>query len=168
MGSDTTFGVRSLLQLHSKIDDLQSQVGTLLRTVHTLSAELNAPSGSSQPPLLSQDGGPGREAFDVPSSKEPAYVGPTSFAFGLDVPGVHLRPGFSREDFRDFEGSANAIKISKEHAYRMIELFDETIGDMYPCVDFEAIRRCASKVFDEPPEIVFRRLYQHAVIGSIR
>ena len=96
----------------------------------------------------------------MPSSKEPAYVGPTSFAFGLDVPGVDLRPAFFREDFRDFERSADAISISKELAYRMIELFEETIGDVYPCVDFNAIRQCASNVFDETPETFHRRLYQ--------
>ena len=151
---------RSLLQLHLKIDDLQSQVGTLVKTIDTLMPDLKAPSGSTQPPRFPQNGGPGPQAFDVHSSNEPAYVGPTSFAFGLDVPGVDLRPAFSRKDFRDGEGSSNAINISKEHAYRMIELFEETIGDMYPCVDFGAIRRCASTVFDEPPEIVYRRLYQ--------
>ena len=96
----------------------------------------------------------------MPSPKEPAYVGPTSFAFGLDVPGVDLRPASSREDFRDLERSVNAIDLSKEHAYRMIELFEETIGDVYPCVDFNAIRQCASNVFDAPPETVYRRLYQ--------
>lgn len=31
---------------------------------------------------------------------------------------------------------------------------------MYPCVDFNAIRQCANNVFDEPPETVYRRLYQ--------
>ena len=126
-----------------------------------MTADLKALSGSSQPPIFLQNGGSGHETFDEPSSKEPAYVGPTSFAFGLDVPGVGLRPAFSRKDFRDCEGSANAISISKEHAYRMIELFEETIGDMYPCIDFGAIRRSASTVFDEPLEIVYRRLYQH-------
>ena len=96
----------------------------------------------------------------MPASKEPAYLGPTSFAFGLDVPGVEFPPAASREDSRDLESRVNAIDLSKEHAYRMIELFEETIGDVYPCVDFNAIRKCASKVFDEPPEIVYRRLYQ--------
>lgn len=42
----------------------------------------------------------------------------------------------------------------------MIELFEETVGDLYPCVDFGAIRQCASNDFDKPPEIVHRRLSQ--------
>ena len=148
------------MQLHTKIDDLQSQVGALVSTVRTLCADRNAPSGSSQSPLLPENGDTRHEPYDVPSSKEPAYIGPTSFAFGLDVPGVDLPPDASREDFQDLERSANAVDISKEHAYRMIELFEETIGDVYPCVDFNAIRQCASNVFDEPPETVNRRLYQ--------
>ena len=96
----------------------------------------------------------------MPFSREPAYLGPTSFAFGLDVPGVDLRPASSREDSRGLERSENAINLSKEYAYRMIELFEGTIGDVYPCVDFNAIRQCASSFFDEPPDVVYRRLYQ--------
>ena len=42
----------------------------------------------------------------------------------------------------------------------MIELFEETVGDVYPSVDFNAIRQCASNVFDETPGTVYRRLYQ--------
>ena len=42
----------------------------------------------------------------------------------------------------------------------MIELFEETVGDVYPCVDFNAIRQCASNIFNEPPETVYRKIYQ--------
>jgi hypothetical protein len=97
---------------------------------------------------------------DAPSLREPAYVGPTSFAFGLDLRGADLHPAFSKKDLWDLESSANPFNLSKEHAFRMIELFEETVGDVYPCVDFDAIRQCASKVFDEPPETVYCRLYQ--------
>ena len=150
--------LRSLQQLHTKLDHLQSQVGTLLRAVHALSADLNPSSGSFQSPLLFKNDGPRHRASDVPVSKEPAYVGPTSFAFGLDARGVDHRQDVSREDLRDLERSANAISLSKESAYRLIELFEET--NEYKCIDFDAIKQCASNVFDERPETVYRRLYQ--------
>ena len=102
--------------------------------------------------------GPRHEVSDATASKEPAYVGPTSFAFGLDVRGVDHRPDVSREDLRDLERSANAISLSKESAHRMIELFEET--NEYTCIDFDAIKQCASNVFRERPETVYRRLYQ--------
>lgn len=150
--------LRSLQQLHNKVDALQSQIGALSRTVDTLSAVLNTRSGSSQSLPLPTNGGVGREASEAPFTKEPAYIGPTSFAFGLDVRGIDPWP--VRRNSRQLDKCTDVVNLSKEHAFQMIELFEGTVGDVYPCVDFAAIRQCASNLFDEQPETVYRRLYQ--------
>ena len=146
-----------MLQLHDKIDSLQSQVGTLLRT---LSADPNTQSVLSQSPLLCENSGSGHVASSTPSSKEPAYIGPTSFAFGLDLRGEHPQPAFLKSDTWNVESSGNPFNLGKEHAYRMIKLFEETVGDVYPCIDFDTVKSCASNLFDKLPETVYNRLFQ--------
>lgn len=102
----------------------------------------------------------------------PSYIGPTSSEFGLNVPGsdevpdtdeagsIDVQqtspPGFhaSLQPFEQLQENAESsrsnplIQLDKSEALRLVDIYEQAIGLMYPLVDLDSIRQFIRDKFD--------------------
>lgn len=143
------------------------QLNTLQREMRNLSARLHqlesgSPAASSKPFTSTQAAGGLNRILNPP--KSPSYVGPTSAEFGLGRPreaqSLENRDGnrpVSEEDEEICLSTAAGSLSSSDHlgtlatddplkilgleeTLRLVQIYEDTVGIMYPCVDLASLR----------------------------
>ncbi|KAJ5626240.1 hypothetical protein N7510_002549 [Penicillium lagena] len=147
----------------TRFEAVDHNLATLQREVRNLSARLlslesTSPGASSRPPAA-----PAASLHRILNPpKSPSYVGPTSAEFGLSRP---HRSHPHEDDPADDEGPDEDIGLSTaiqspapsenedalatgdpldilglEETLRLVRVYEDTVGVMYPCVDLSSVR----------------------------
>lgn len=156
-----------VLRGDSRFDALSRQLETLQREMRTLFARLHqlesgSPAAPSKPFSSTQEAGGLHRILNPPQS--PSYVGPTSAEFGLSRPG-EAHSGKNGNDNRPTGNEDEDVCLSTavetlaspgpsrtldtedplkilgvEETLRLVQIYEDTVGIMYPCVDLASVR----------------------------
>jgi hypothetical protein len=144
--------------MDGELKDLRREMRTLSARLH----ELESTAGAASPSRLStlRPGGSLHRILDAP--KSPTYVGPTSAEFGLSQPrrrssqaGEETVADGHEEELDLSTGAAGPApserrgdtstgdplrSLGTDEALRLVQVYEDTVGVMYPCVDLEGVR----------------------------
>lgn len=151
---------------HARFRAVDRELDTLREEMRTLSARLkeveSANYVASSRPTVSAAPSSLQRILNPP--KSPSYVGPTSAEFGLDHPDDSLLYALDDGDkvhAQSFQGnpaspvaqsSAGSTPTEKsisqhslqdlglEETLRLVQVYEDTVGIMYPCVDLASLR----------------------------
>ncbi|KAJ5749378.1 uncharacterized protein N7511_011074 [Penicillium nucicola] len=147
---------------HSRFQVVDRQLETLREEMRTLSArihELESHSPASLKPSRAPARGGLHRILNAP--KSPTYVGPTSAEFGLNRPRSSSNADEGHEDHECHDGldlstvapspaPSNGgenvtigdplTSLGPDETLRLVQVYEDTVGVMYPCVDLESVR----------------------------
>lgn len=143
-----------IIRLSVRFRTVDHQIDSLQREMRALSArmremESTGPTAhpASTPSHASTSAGLHR-IMNPP--KSPSYVGPTSAEFGL-APRQKASDGSDTGDLNDSvapsPASAELVtgdplrSLGQEEALRLVQVYENTVGLMYPCVDLDSVRK---------------------------
>ncbi|KAJ5692776.1 hypothetical protein N7462_002199 [Penicillium macrosclerotiorum] len=158
----------------TRFDTVHHQIETLRKEVEVLSARLRKVekvTPVSSPKAVTSSAGAGlHRILNAPNS--PSYIGPTSAEFGLSQPYKHLSHESDvetelgvDEDDRDLNQSTAAQSLPParkvgtletddslrhlglEEVLRLLQVYEDTVGIMYPCVDLASVRAYSAEFF---------------------
>jgi hypothetical protein len=172
----TTF-LSKFKEMNAKIEALQEQVNTITAFIRTLppTTSTNFPpriSSSTSPQLTRMTSSRTSPLQAPPETRNPAYIGPTSSAYGIDVaqstlerdgitPGArdHAREDSTSTDVTHYDTADSLHRVEtprrlvaalgKNQVIRLIDVYQETTGTVYPCVDVDGVRNYAVHFFDD-------------------
>lgn len=149
----------------TRFQAVDRQLETLRREMRSLSArlhELESNSSSASPSKLAATLPTGSLHRILDAPKSPTYVGPTSAEFGLGQPqkspsqpeidGTEDGP---EETLGLSTGAASPVaperrvdasagdpleSLGTDEALRLVQVYEDTVGVMYPCVDLDGVR----------------------------
>ncbi|KAJ5493292.1 hypothetical protein N7539_002038 [Penicillium diatomitis] len=136
-----------------RFDAIDRHLESLQQEMRSMSArlrELEASSPASSMPAKSNTQKELDRILNAP--KTPTYVGPTSAEFGLRQHQSSLNPPESAYDTDEDEPVSNSagrssmphpgsgVSLHLEEVLRLLEVYEDLVGVMYPCVDMESVR----------------------------
>lgn len=151
-----------LESLESRMSAMQRQLDFMSNEIRILRRNLKPPQQHIQTTTRPSKSTDSRWASRAPVS--PSYVGPTSSEFGLnftndDAPDIDetetseivqpsssnspYAPLVAREEQRqrtDISRSNPLLSLDESDALRLVDIYDEAVGAMYPVVDLKSIR----------------------------
>ncbi|KAJ5547893.1 hypothetical protein N7513_005127 [Penicillium frequentans] len=155
-------------RVNTRFDAVNQQLESLQREMRTISARLRELEGNSpaDSPKLSARGTAAAVGLHriLTAPKSPTYVGPTSAEFGLgrqrrlDSADTDLGDNGNDDEEEDFDLSTTApspapsaeqfgvssgdplMGLGLEEILRLVQVYEDTVGIMYPCVDLASLR----------------------------
>jgi hypothetical protein len=160
---------------NTRFQAVDRQLETLRREMRTLSARLHeVESTSASSPLKVSavaTAGTLHRILDAP--KSPTYIGPTSAEFGLsrlqrsssevgddaiiDGPGEELDLSTDAASPAPSERGVDVSigdplrSLGTEEALRLVQVYEDTVGVMYPCVDLDGVRAYICEYYRQDP-----------------
>lgn len=161
----------------TRFQAVDDQIGDLRRELRFLSARLHAfestgPAPSSQPPGTGTASAASLDRILNPP-RSPTYVGPTSAEFGLvqqprpfpnggnddvgddrndeDLDLLSAAPSPEPACWGDTRSSGDPLNdLGVEETLRLLQVYEDAVGVMYPCVDLHSVRSYAVEYYQSP------------------
>lgn len=134
---------------------VDKQLESLQRQIQVLSNRLiKLESSSPQSTATPKSSDPSGLHRILNAPKSPPYIGPTSAEFGLKRPshsvgdaedqyddtGISATPSPVVLGQEDHLSTGNALTLSIEDTLNLIQVYEDSVGIMYPCVDLDSVR----------------------------
>lgn len=152
-----------------RLDSLESRMSAMQRQLDLMSHEIRILQRRSKPSqqhfrTTSRAHKPTDSRWASRAPISPSYVGPTSSEFGLNVPNDdvpdmdetetsdRVQPSSSNSPYvppvapeerrkrTDISRSNPLLSLDETDALRLVDIYDEAVGTMYPVVDLKSIR----------------------------
>ncbi|KAL2825034.1 hypothetical protein BDW59DRAFT_146737 [Aspergillus cavernicola] len=136
--------------VEDRLECLQREMCVMAARMRELESGSGTPSASNIASLSSSISAGLQRIMNRPVS--PDYIGPTSAEFGI---GIHQKPADERdEDESESTAAPSPAAVSdveamstdplgclgKEEALRLVTVYENNVGLMYPCIDLDSVR----------------------------